>query len=432
MALIVAVDAVVVFAPRERHIVRPGFGQHTVACGKLDALGLGEWPIRIPGVGVNPAFGVGNRHPGLTLVVLARQRVGGKAVVGQQILADAPIEVVAVGIARGADGEAGVMLDEREARQRIVAHPGEALLVGIGIRMERLRDLRRRHVQKREMRGIERAFERLRPVALLQFFRHEAVRLGHQAHFERRQCRQRVGRPHVGPYHLREFTRRIGRDACLGARFAVVRGAGRHVRHLDAIAFQIVFPAVVHAADGAFLVAPKEEVGAAMRALRRHQADAAVADAQGDQVFTHHLDADRRAVRFRQLARERHRQPEAAQETSHWRIRTGAREQFIVGCAEHDQTFPKTGPDDRTAPRPVRCRTLQAADHKTPEADTRLIRLLCPAVMSFHVRQSCPPVMSTPGTPNCREAFADKRRAATFGYSARAVKSSTGESPWVC
>ena len=72
----------------------------------------------------------------------------------------------------------------------------------------------RGHVQEGEMRGVERAFDRLRPVALLQLLRHEAVRRRQAAELQLRHFRHRpapgLARPHVRPDDAAVFARRVG------------------------------------------------------------------------------------------------------------------------------------------------------------------------------------------------------------------------------
>ena len=72
----------------------------------------------------------------------------------------------------------------------------------------------------------------------------------------------------------------------------------RLVELIDAVAFDVEFPAVIDAAQPAFLVAPEEQRDAAMRAEFVDQADAAVAVAERDEILAEQSDAHRRAVRL--------------------------------------------------------------------------------------------------------------------------------------
>ena len=75
----------------------------------------------------------------------------------------------------------------------------------------------------------------------------------------------------------------------------------RLVELIDAIAFDVEFPAVIDAAQPAFLVAPEIQRDAAVRAEFVDQTDAALAVAERDEVLAEQLDAHRRAVRLGDL-----------------------------------------------------------------------------------------------------------------------------------
>src|ERR1700704_5070627 len=105
------------------------------------------------------------------------------------------------------------------------------------------------HVEEREVRGIQRAFHRVRPVALLEALRHVTMRRRQHPVFELWNLWFFLSRAKVCPYELAELACRVGLDGDL----AVHRRAGRDVRHLDAHAVDVVLPAVVDAADAAFL-----------------------------------------------------------------------------------------------------------------------------------------------------------------------------------
>ena len=75
--------------------------------------------------------------------------------------------------------------------------------------------------------------------------------------------------------------------------------AGRHVGQINRLAGHVEFPAVIDAAQAAFLVASEKHVGPAMRTAPVEQADAALGVPEGDQLFAHHIDAKRFAVGVR-------------------------------------------------------------------------------------------------------------------------------------
>ena len=70
----------------------------------------------------------------------------------------------------------------------------------------------------------------------------------------------------------------------------------RLVHHVGAGAGDVELPAVIDAAQAAFLVAPEVQRGAAVRAEFVEQADAAFAVAESDQVLAQKADAGGRAV----------------------------------------------------------------------------------------------------------------------------------------
>jgi hypothetical protein len=70
----------------------------------------------------------------------------------------------------------------------------------------------------------------------------------------------------------------------------VVARARRHVGQVDRVARHVELPAVVDAAQPAFLVAAVIQVRAAMRAAPVEQPDPAVRVAEGDQFLAHDRD----------------------------------------------------------------------------------------------------------------------------------------------
>ena len=76
--------------------------------------------------------------------------------------------------------------------------------------------------------------------------------------------------------------------------FGVEVGIGG--RHVDAAAVGVELPAVIDAADAAFLVASKPEIGAAMRAILIDDADNTAGVAEGEQFLAHDDDLLRGAV----------------------------------------------------------------------------------------------------------------------------------------
>ena len=170
---------------------------------------------------------------------------------------------------------------------------------------------RNRAVQDRGVRGVDAAFKRLQPIALLPHLRDVAVGFRHLRPFESRRCRHFLARPHIGPDDAAHLDRRIGGQADLVAeRLGLV-----HL--LGAFAVDVEFPAVIDAAQPQFLVAPEPQGGAAMRTEFIDEADPAGAVAKPDQLFSEKLHAHRRAIRRRQFARMQRRDPVSPQYVAH-------------------------------------------------------------------------------------------------------------------
>src|SRR6185437_10335996 len=83
--------------------------------------------------------------------------------------------------------------------------------------------------------------------------------------------------------------------------------------------FGIELPAMVNAAQPAFLVAPEEQRRAAVRAIGIDESDPAGAVAKRDQILAQKPHPDRRAVLFRQFTRQRGRLPIAAEQNTRGR-----------------------------------------------------------------------------------------------------------------
>src|SRR5437762_13174814 len=66
-----AVDQIVVGLVAQRHVILVDLGDHAVAVIIAVALGLRQRPFRIPGIGVDPAIGIGHRNKTLAENILA-------------------------------------------------------------------------------------------------------------------------------------------------------------------------------------------------------------------------------------------------------------------------------------------------------------------------------------------------------------------------
>ena len=186
-------------------------------------------------------------------------------------------------------------------------------------------------MQPRHVAGIDAAFHRLQPVAVLQPLRRVGLLRRHHGELEFRQPRLMLRRPHVGPQHAAPLDQRIGAQPDHRAEAALLRLR----RNLHALAGHVVFPAVIRAAQPAFLVAAEPQRHAAMRAEFVHQPVATLGVAEGDQPLRQKLHAHRRAVVLRQFLGQQRRHPVAAEHLAHRRARAGAGQQVILFLAKH-------------------------------------------------------------------------------------------------
>ena len=181
------------------------------------------------------------------------------------------------------------------------------------------------------MARIDAALHRLQPVAFLQTFRSEALFARNRAEFPHRLRRLLVRRPHIGPDHAALFDHGIGIQLDLLG----IAAFRRLRRHVDALAGHVVFPAVVGAAQPAFLVAAEPQRYAAMRAEFVDEAELALAVAEGEQPLGEDLHSDRRTIVLGQFLAEQDRQPVAAEQIARRGSRAGLTEQIILGFGQH-------------------------------------------------------------------------------------------------
>src|SRR4030095_10236870 len=250
-----------------------------------------------------------------------------------------------VRLARSAEHEPGVVLNHRELRHSVVRHPPEGrhirwLVLTVahdrGTRQcrqqARLFAVANARVQVREMRCIETTFARLCPIALLQFLRYVAMGCRHRREFELWQLR-RVALSHVRPDDVAPFTHlqrthtRFVAQAC--------RDLWWRRRHLHAVAVHVEFPAVVHAANAARLVATEEEIRASVWTMRFHDADASLGIPECDEVLTEQPHALRWTVPLGELTRQQDRHPVRAEHLAHRCTWTGHRESTVLFGSEH-------------------------------------------------------------------------------------------------
>jgi len=163
------------------------------------------------------------------------------------------------------------------------------------------------------MGGVETAFEPLQPVALLNDLADVPVRLRCLGPGEFRSRRHALGRSEIGPHNPAKLDRRIGGDVDLMLKLVLLR----LVQLVDAGAGDIELPAVVDAAQPAFLVAPEEQRGAAVRTILVQKPDAALRVTKGDKVLAQQPHAHGWAVRRGDFAGEQRRDPVPPHRVTH-------------------------------------------------------------------------------------------------------------------
>ena len=212
-------------------------------------------------------------------------------------------------------------------------------------------------VQDRRVRGVDAALQRLQPVAFLDDLGDVPALFRHLGPGEFRRRRHLVGRAEIGPDQPAQLDGRIGGEVDVLLEL-VLR---RLVELIDAVAFDVEFPAVIDAAQPAFLVAPEIQRHAAVRAEFIDQTDAALAVAERDEVLAEQFDAHRRAVRLGDLPRQAGRDPIPPHRIAHRRAGPDAGDQFVFLRWQH-RRFPPRGAehmaarrcqDSRIAPRPA-------------------------------------------------------------------------------
>ena len=186
-------------------------------------------------------------------------------------------------------------------------------------------------MQERDVAGIDPALHGLQPVAFLQALGDEGLLGRHGREFPLRQRRLLVGRTHIGPQHRPPLHQRIGLELDLLAEAAFARLGG----DVDALPGDVVFPAVIGAAQAGFLVASEPQRYAAVGTEFVDQAIPAFAVAEGQQPLRQDLHAHRRAVVLRQFLEHQRRQPVGAEHLAHGCAGAGLRQQIVLFFAKH-------------------------------------------------------------------------------------------------
>src|ERR1700722_11428256 len=127
-------------------------------------------------------------------------------------------------------------------------------------------------MQDRRVRRVDTAFERLQIVAFLDDLGDVPALFRYLGPSEFRRGRHLFGRTHIGPDDAAELYRRIRGEVSVLLEL-ILR---RLIELIDAVAFNVEFPAVIDASEPAFLVATEKERDAAVWTEFLHQPDAAV------------------------------------------------------------------------------------------------------------------------------------------------------------
>ena len=186
-------------------------------------------------------------------------------------------------------------------------------------------------VKKRDMRRIDAALHRLQVVAFLRALGHEAMRMRHLCPFEGRQRRLELRRPHIDPDDVAQLDAGIGRQLDLPAEPARLGLGG----DLGALSADVVFPAMIGAAQPVLLVASEPERHAAVGAEFVDHADAPLRVAECQQPLGKKFDAHRRAVRLRHFVRQQRWNPIAPEQVAHRRARPGLGQKIVVLARGH-------------------------------------------------------------------------------------------------
>ena len=254
------------------------------------------------------------RHPAARMHVAAELAVGRLRPERKQEVAEAPVGPAGPGLAIAGVLRAPGRFGQVVFRRAVGDGVEDRLVLGEVVRIDVA------GVQEAEMRGVDLALERLQPVAVALDEAHADLVLGNVEDLERRQRRHLRARSHVDPDDAGALGDLVGPRLHL-----LLEARRRQARHVHAVAGDVVLPAVIDAADPAFLVAPQEQRGAAVRAAMVHHADPALAVAKRDQLLAEQHQAHGRAVAH-ELRGQGRGDPVAPHQLAHHRAWADARE----------------------------------------------------------------------------------------------------------
>ena len=191
-------------------------------------------------------------------------------------------------------------------------------------------------VQDGGVGGVDAAFQGLEPVAFLDVFGDMAVGRRDGGPLKAGRWRPVFRGAEVGPDDAAEFHSGVGGGGHFGGEIAV----GGFVHHIGALAVDVEFPAVIDAAEAAFLVAAQPEGGESVGAEFLEESDAAPGVAEGDQVFAQEFEADGFAVGFGQFPGQEGGCPVAAHQVAHRGAGADAGQGDVVGLRNHNLCLP--------------------------------------------------------------------------------------------
>src|SRR5262249_15894910 len=199
------------------------------------------------------------------------------------------------------------------------------------------------------MAKIDAVFHRLQIVAFLQPLGDETLRWIDLGPLQRRRRWLHGGWTHVSPHDSGFLDAGVRLQLDVLAKAALF-GLGRQV---DALPGHVIFPAVIGAAQAAFLILAEPERDAAMCAKLVDQADAPFTITKTNQAFAHQLGPYGWAIGFGNFRRQQKRRPIAAEQFAHQGARTDTTQLIVLLTRHHGDVFPDFSKWRMTFPKPV-------------------------------------------------------------------------------
>src|SRR4029078_11787021 len=229
--------------------------------------------------------------------------------------------------------------NQQSARKLLDLEQGHAVLLVVDVALRTFEQwilVESRSVQPLHVAGIDAAFHGLQVIAFLQTLGDKALRRFDLGPLQRGWRWLHARRAHIGPYDSGLLDTRVGFQLDVLAEAAFFRLRGQ----VNALPGHVVFPPMIRAAQSALLILPKPERDAAMRAELVHQADATLAVAKTNQVFSHQFHPHRGAIRFGNLRHEQEWRPVAPQQLAHQGIRADAAQLIVLLTRHHGDVSP--------------------------------------------------------------------------------------------